>query len=147
VSYCPLRHQWYRAGAVALLVAIPNMAGAGPSAPQREVSRQIQLVASAEKGALLFQDRCAECHATQEAGPGKFGPNLHGLFGRQAGTLPGYDYSADLRDSGIIWNAQSLDEYLADPHRGRTGDKMPYLGLSSKTDREDLISYLEQATR
>ena len=77
----------------------------------------------------------------------KIGPNLHGLFGRQAGSLPEYDYSADLRASHIVWNALTLDEYMADPHRGRPRDKMPYPGLSSKTDRDDLITYLEQATR
>ena len=83
------------------------------------------------------------CHVTQKAGSDKFGPNLHGLFGRLAGSQPGYGYSADLHDSRIIWNAQSLDEYLADPHKGRAGDKMPYPGLSSKTDRDDLITYLD----
>jgi cytochrome c2 len=87
------------------------------------------------------------CHAPQEGGPDNLGPTLHGLFGRQAGALPKFNYSPDLRNSRIVWNAQTLDEYLAEPHRGRPGDKMPYPGLSSKTDRDDLISYLEQATR
>jgi cytochrome c2 len=52
-----------------------------------------------------------------------------------------------MRASHIVWNAQTLDEYLADPHRGIPDAGMPYPGLSSKTDRDDLISYLEQATR
>jgi cytochrome c len=52
-----------------------------------------------------------------------------------------------MRNSGIVWNAQTLDKYLADPHRDSPGVKMPYQGLSGKTDRDDLISYLEQATR
>ena len=138
---------WRRACVLVLLVTIPDVARSGSSGLQESPDRQIQLVASSMKGASIFQNRCDMCHSTQEGGAQKFGPNLHGLFGRQAGSLPEYNYSADLRASRIVWNAQTLDEYLADPHRGRPGDKMAYPGLSSKTDRDDLISYLEQATQ
>jgi cytochrome c len=138
---------WHRAFVLVLLVTIPDVARSGPSEPQVRTDRQIQLAANAIKGASIFQNRCNMCHSTEEGGRNKIGPHLHGLFGRQAGTLPGYDYSVDLRTSRIVWDAQTLDEYLADPHRGRPGDKMPYPGLSSKTDRDDLIIYLEQATR
>jgi cytochrome c len=138
---------WRRACVLVLFVAIPDIARSGPSGPQARTDLQIQLIGNAEKGALLFQRRCSMCHTTQEGGRDKIGPHLHGLFGRQAGSLPEYNYSADLRASRIVWNAQTLDEYLADPHRGRPGDKMPYPGLSSKTDRDDLITYLERATR
>jgi cytochrome c len=138
---------WRRACVLVLLVTIPDIARSGPSRPHVLADRQIQLVANSEKGASLFQNRCSMCHSTQEGVPSKLGPNLHGLFGRRAGTLPEFDYSPDLRNSRIVWNVQTLDEYLADPHRGRPGDKMPYPGLSSKTDRDNLISYLEQATR
>ena len=117
-----LMHLWQRAPVVMLLVAIPDVVGAGPTWLQAQADRQIRLVASTEKGALLFQNRCATCHAAQEVGPEKFGPNLRGVFGQQAGSLPGYNYSADLRNSRVIWNAQSLDEYLTDPHRGRRAE-------------------------
>ena len=89
------------------------------------------------------------CHELQAGDSTKYGPNLQGVFGRKAGSLPGYNYnySPDLGRSNIVWNAQTLDDYLADPHSGRRGDKMPYPGLSSKVDRGNLISYLEQATK
>ena len=138
---------WLRAGVLVLFVTIPDIARSGPSGPQVPSNRQIQLVGNAEKGAFLFQKRCSMCHTTQPGERSKIGPHLHGLFGRQAGTLPEYDYSVDLRNSHIVWNAQTLDEYLADPHRGRPGAKMAYPGLSSQVERGDLISYLEQATR
>jgi cytochrome c len=138
---------WHLVCLIVLLVTIPDVARTGPSEPQVATDRQIQLAANAIKGASIFQSRCNMCHSTQEGGAQEIGPNLHGLFGRQAGSLPEYNYSADLRASHIVWNAQTLDEYLADPHRGRPGDKMPYPGLSSKTDRDDLITYLEQATQ
>ncbi len=140
------RYYW-RVCFFVLLVAIPDVARPGPIGPRAPTNPQIQLIENAEKGALLFQNRCTMCHSTHEGGPDKFGPNLHGLFGRQAASLPEYNYSNDLLGSHIVWNAQTLDEYLADPHRGRRDGKMAYPGLSGKTDRADLISYLEQATR
>ena len=141
------RRFWRRVFVLMPLVAMVGTAEAGTGDLGVSIDQNIQFVASMEKGERLFQGRCATCHATQEASPGKFGPNLHGLFGRRAASLPDYQYSSDLRASRIVWNAQTLDEYLADPHRGRPGDKMPYPGLSSKTDRDDIISYLQQATR
>src|SRR5437763_2044503 len=119
----PFWPRWHYLCVVLLVATIPYTARSSQSRPPISADRQIQLVVSPEKRALLFQHRCATCHATQDGGPKKFGPNLHGLFGRQAATLPGYDYSADLRKSGIVWSAQTLSEYLADPHRGRRGDK------------------------
>ena|SRR5438067_1904945 len=147
VNNHPLWRRWHCLCVVLLVTTIPDLATSGSSNPEISADRQIKMVASKEKGALVFQNRCATCHMTKRVGPNTFGPNLHGLFGRQAGTLPGYNYSADLRDSRIVWDRETLSEYLADPHRGRRGDKMPYPGLSSKTDRDNLISYLEQATR
>lgn len=104
-----------------------------------------RLVADTQRGAGLFQSRCSICHTVQEGGPTKLGPNLHGLFGRHAGALPGYNYSPAMRASGIVWGAQTLDVYLTDPHKDIPGDKMPFPGLPNKADRDDLISYLEQA--
>jgi len=147
MSSHPLGHSWHRAWVLVLLVTVPDVAKSGQSGLQIQVNSQIQLVANSAKGSSIFQNRCSMCHSTQEGGPNKIGPNLHGLFGRQAASLPEYNYSNDLRGSGIVWNSQTLDEYLADPHRGRRNAKMAYPGLSSKTDRAEVISYLVQATR
>jgi cytochrome c len=138
---------WRRACTLVLLVAIPNFVGAIPNRPVVQAEGLQLLVANPEKGSEIFQNRCNMCHAVRQGDQRKFGPNLHGLLGRKAGTLPGYTYSSDMRNSGIVWNSQTLDKYLADPHRDSLGVKMPYPGLSGKTDRDDLISYLEQATR
>ncbi len=137
---------WRGAFVLAVALLIPGLADAGPTGPRVPVAARALLVADAQKGAALFQKRCSTCHTVEE-GPNKIGPHLHGLFGRQAATLPGHNYSADLRASRIVWNAQTLGKYLADPHRDMSGGKMPYPGLSSKANRDDIISYLEQATR
>ena len=132
---------------LALTVLFTDLTPAGAREPFVPANRPLTLVASPQKGAALFQNRCATCHTVQAGGPQKFGPPLHGLFGRQAGAVSGYNYSTDMRASRILWDAQTLDRYLADPHRSIPDAGMPYLGLSSKTDRDDIISYLEQATR
>ena len=117
--------------------AIERQPGGGP----------LLSVVDAQRGAGIFQGRCSVCHTVHAGGPNKLGPSLHGLFGRHAGTLPGYNYSAAMRASGVVWGAGTLDSYLANPHKDIPGDKMPFPGLPNKTDRDDVISYLEQATR
>lgn len=141
------RHRLRCVYAIALIVLVPDPGSAGPSAPKMSPDPSLVFIGNPQKGAAVFQNRCSACHSVQETAPAKIGPPLHGLLGRQAGTVPGYNYSADMRASRIIWNAQTLDAYLADPHRGIPSATMPYQGLSSKTARDDLISFLEQATR
>jgi cytochrome c len=132
---------------IMLLLLIPDLARAAPRERHLTVNLLVRLVADTQRGAGLFQSRCGICHTVQEGGPNKVGPNLHGLFGRHAGSLPGYNFSPAMRASGVVWSSQTLDAYLNDPHKNIPGDKMPFPGLPNKADRDDLISYLEQATQ
>lgn len=135
-------------GVAALALALPGFVAAHPIAPQPPVAPlRVIRMADSQRGLQIFQSRCAMCHSVQAGGPNKFGPNLHGLFGRRAGSMPGYNYSPAMRASGIVWGAQTLDAYLANPHRDIPGDKMPFAGMPSKADRDDVISYLQQATQ
>jgi cytochrome c len=43
------------------------------------------------------------------------------VFGRKAGSVPGYDYSAALKAWNIVWNETALDKWLTDPRRLTVG--------------------------
>jgi cytochrome c len=81
----------------------------------------------------------------QDAGH-KQGPNLHGLFGRTAGTTEGYSYSTANKTSGVVWGEDTLFEYLLAPKKYIKGTKMVFAGIKSPDERKALIAYLKEAT-
>lgn len=122
-----------RVAAVAILAAGPLGAAWADGDPGR--------------GEDLFR-QCMACHSLNE-GENRVGPSLYGMFGREAGTVERYNYTPAMRDSGVVWTAETLDQHLADP-RGfipdnRMGMTFPR-GVPDPQDRADLIAYLEQAT-
>ena len=98
-----------------------------------------QASTSAARPAAFAQ--CAGCHST-EPGKNLFGPSLAGISKRRAGSLPGYAYSPALKKSGIAWNAQSLDRWLASPQKAVPGTKMPLAGVPDPAARKALVTYL-----
>ena len=98
-------------------------------------------------GAAVFQQQCAMCHVLQAGVQATFGPNLHGLFGRKSGQAPGFAYSDAMRGAGIVWDAQTLDRFLAAPQQVVPNNKMPFPGLPDRNTREKLIAYLKAATK
>jgi cytochrome c len=98
-----------------------------------------------ENGAQLFR-ACIACH-TLVPGEHRSGPSLAGIWGRKAGTAPGFSrYSPALKSAELIWDAQTLDGWLADPKRFIPGNRMTFRGLPDEQARADLIAWLEQAT-
>lgn len=101
-----------------------------------------------DKGKSVF-NLCRACHSL-EAGKNLIGPSLHGLFGRKAGTAPGYNYSSAMKNAGekgIVWNKKTIEQYIADPRKMVPGNKMAFPGLKTDQQRDDLIAYLRQATK
>jgi cytochrome c len=85
--------------------------------------------------------RCAGCHSTQ-AGQNKIGPSLAGVFGRTSGAVPGYNYSAALKNAHLIWEAQTLDKFLQNPGGLVHGTKM-FATVPAADTRQRIIAYLK----
>ena len=94
----------------------------------------------AKRGKTLYA-QCAACHS-QDPAKKTLGPHLKGVLGRKAGGLEGYVYSPPMRRSTVVWTAQTLGAYLADPQAVVRGTKMPFSGLATSRDRDDLIAYI-----
>ena len=94
----------------------------------------------AAKGKKVF-NKCKACHSL-DAGKNKIGPSLAGVFGRTAGTVEGFKYSDAMTNSGVVWSAETISEYMADPKGFIPKNKMVFVGLKKEADRENLIAYL-----
>jgi cytochrome c len=117
--------------ALALLAAVArSSAAAAPAAELRA-------------GEAIYA-RCMACHALAYD---RTGPRHCGLFGRRAGSVPGFPYSEAMKRSDIVWSAATLDRFLANPTRVVPGTAMGYAGIPDPAERRALIAWLRQATR
>lgn len=99
-------------------------------------------------GERQFLRKCSVCHALTADGGRRAGPTLHALFGRRAGTVPGYGYSAALAGNPLVWTEATIDALFAlGPDRVTPGSKMPVQRIASPQDRADLIAFLKGATK
>jgi cytochrome c len=84
--------------------------------------------------------RCAGCHSTQ-ADQNKIGPSLAGVFGRTSGSVPGYTYSAALKNAHLTWDEHTLDKFLQSPGGLVHGTKM-FVTVPDANTRQRVIAYL-----
>ena len=96
-----------------------------------------------EHGKAIYQARCTACHSIEYNGAG---PAHKGVFGRKAGSAPGFGYSKALKDSGVVWNEETLSKWLANPEEFIPGQRM-FVQTPDAAERADLIAYLKEATK
>ena len=96
-----------------------------------------------EKGANVFK-QCQACHSIGPGAQNKIGPELNGLDGRKAGTVPNYSYSDANKNSGIVWGEQTFKEYIKDPRAKIPGTKMIFPGVKNEQQANDLWAHIKQ---
>ncbi|SMO47099.1 cytochrome c [Ruegeria faecimaris] len=100
-----------------------------------------------DNGERQFVRKCSICHSLTADGHRRAGPTLSGVFGRRAGSLPGYFYSDTLQDSDIIWNDETINALFDQgPDHYIPGSKMPMQRITQADDRKDLIAFLRRVT-
>jgi cytochrome c len=95
--------------------------------------------ANVDRGKQLFEKRCTGCHSLDQD---KEGPRLRGVYGRQAGTVPGFSYSPALQSSHLIWDDASLDKWLTDTDSLVAGNDMAF-HVPKQDERADIIRFLK----
>jgi cytochrome c len=121
-------HAQIPAVAVSALAAPPLPEQDGPGDPVR--------------GKDVFDRRCTGCHAMSTDHEG---PRLQGVYGRAAAAVPGFDYSTALKQSHIIWDDGSLEQWLTDPDTLVPGNNMDFR-VAKPQERKDIIAYLKQSS-
>lgn len=125
----PLHPLSRRAAWAALSAAVLMLAGCSPSGTD------------AATGEKLFA-QCAGCHQVGPNARAGFAPHLNGLFGRRAGSMPDFSYSAAMKTSGIVWNDQTLAAFLHDPDKLVPGTRMRFWGIGDARQIAALLAYL-----
>lgn len=89
-------------------------------------------------------NQCRACHQVGENARNGVGPQLNGLFGREAGSLEDYNYSAAFDNLDKVWDHENFAVYIRNPRQVTPGTKMVFAGLRNEQQITDLIAYLDQ---
>jgi cytochrome c len=96
-----------------------------------------------EAGQRVF-NQCRACHQVGETARNAVGPQLNGLFGREAGSVEGYSYSRAFDGLDKVWDEENFTVYIRNPRQVTPGTKMVFAGLRNDQQIKDLTAYLAQ---
>jgi cytochrome c len=102
-------------------------------------AQQAPVAGDAAAGGMAFL-QCADCHSTTTANG--TGPGLKNIVGRRAGSQGDFHYSDAMGKSKLVWDAKTLDAFLANPKATLPGTSMDFPGVSDAAERANLVAYL-----
>ena len=97
------------------------------------------MAADADHGKVLYQT-CISCHTEK---PDAIGPGLKGVFGRRSAARDDYRYSNAMKRANLTWDETNLRDYIVDPQARVKGNRMPFAGVRSPNDADDLVAFLK----
>jgi cytochrome c len=87
--------------------------------------------------------RLPSLHEIADGAKNEVGPALNAVVGHKSGSYPGYNYSGANKNSGLIWDEATLQEYFKNPKAKVPGTKMPFPGLKGDDDIVNVIAFLK----
>ena len=124
--------------APAMTLALANVAHAAD--PQNYAADSQAAMAAA--GEIIFNHNCKACHSS-DSSKNTFGPRLHGVVGRKAASLPRYDYSEALRNSGITWDEKKLRQWINANDLLVPGTRMRHVNINDEAAQDYLIAFIK----
>ena len=127
------------------LIALPSMYSSVFSANDTDVVTEAMtdntanLAIDIHAGEQLYV-QCVACHSPSYH---RTGPKHCGIFGKVAGSDAEFTFTDAMKNSGITWNAKTLDEFLSNPFKVIPGTSMGFSGIKSAKDRQQLIAFLK----
>lgn len=134
---------------VELLTVVTSMIGifqmrftltAAAVATYATLAVQVSIAQGTEEGQRLFKQRCQSCHSVTPSKNSPAGPNLIGVIGRASGSTD-FRYSAAMKNSGLTWDAGTLDQYLSAPAKLIPGTRMA-VAVTNPQQRKAIVEYL-----
>lgn len=136
--------------------AAPAATKASSAEPAKAAPTEVASAEGDPKAGKRVFNKCRSCHEATTT-KNKMGPSLHGLFGRKAGSVDGFHYSADMAAAGkggLVWHKKEFLAFIADPRgylgevlgKGKGSTRMAFPGLRKEGERQDLYAYLKEVT-
>jgi cytochrome c len=128
-----MRRVWFTGLAAAGAAAVAVCLSTGAS----------RAAGDAEKGKAAFTKQCLICHTIEKGDPNRFGPNLSGIVGSRAASVPGFDYSRAFKNAAKWeWSEDALASWIMFPGTMVPGTAMAIFPGAPERDRDDIVAYL-----